>query len=108
MRSALLKGHTDLLLLHVLEAGPAHGYRIIEQLRERSGGELDLPEGTIYPALHRLEQAGAIRSRWDESGPRRRRVYELTARGRSSLRTKREEWSGFVRTISSVVGGPGV
>lgn len=108
MRSELLKGHTDLLLLHTLEAGPAHGYQIIEQLRERSGGALDLPEGTIYPALHRLERAGALRSRWDESGPRRRRVYELTTRGRSSLRVKREEWSGFVRTIASVVGGPRV
>jgi PadR family transcriptional regulator, regulatory protein PadR len=108
VRPELLKGHTDLLLLHTLEAGPAHGYRIIEQLRERSGGELDLPEGTIYPALHRLERAGAIRGRWDESGPRRRRVYELTTRGRSSLHCKREEWSGFVRTIAAVVGAPGV
>jgi DNA-binding PadR family transcriptional regulator len=108
MRAELLKGHTDLLLLHTLEAGPAHGYRIIELLRERSGGELDLPEGTIYPALHRLERVGAIRSSWDESGPRRRRVYELTGRGRSSLHSKRAEWSGFVRTIAAVVGGPGV
>lgn len=104
MRSELLKGHTDLLLLQTLDAGAAHGYLIIERLREQSGGELDLPEGTVYPVLHRLERAGEIRSRWDETGPRRRRVYELTTKGRLSLRAKREEWSGFVRTIASVVG----
>ena len=62
MTSEQLKGHLDPLVLAILEQGPAHGYAIIESLRERSGGAFDLPEGTIYPALHRLERAGTLRS----------------------------------------------
>jgi DNA-binding PadR family transcriptional regulator len=104
MRAELLKGHTELLLLETLDAGPAHGYLLIERLRQRSGGALDLREGTVYPVLHRLERAGMIQSRWDESGPRRRRVYELTRRGHSALAARRREWSGFVRAVTSVVG----
>ena len=59
-----LKGNLDLLLLSVLAAGPSHGYAIISALREQSGGTFDLPEGTIYPALHRLEDAGLLTSTW--------------------------------------------
>lgn len=103
MRAELLKGHTDLLLLQILDGNPAHGYRIIERLRELSGGELDLAEGTVYPALHRLERASVIRSRWDDSGPRRRRVYEITHDGHALLGAKRQEWRGFVHAMSSVV-----
>ena len=58
MSSEQLKGHLDPLVMAVLEGGPAHGYAIIEALRARSGGVFDLPEGTIYPALHRLERGG--------------------------------------------------
>ena len=60
-----LKGNLD-LLLSVLSSGPAHGYAIISALRDRSGGTFDLPEGTIYPALHRLEDAGLLASTWDQ------------------------------------------
>ena len=63
-----LKGNLDLLLLSVLSSGPAHGYAIISALRDRSGGTFDLPEGTIYPALHRLEDAAC----WPAPGSRRR------------------------------------
>ena len=84
-----VKGHLDLLLLATLtQTGPAHGYAVIAALREHSGGAFDLPEGTVYPALHRLEQAGLIASHWDESAPRRRRVYALTAGGRRARATK--------------------
>ena len=62
-----LKGNLDLLLLSVLSSGPAHGYAIISALRDRSGGTFDLPEGTIYPALHRLEDAGLLVSTWDRA-----------------------------------------
>ena len=106
MRAELLKGHTDLFLLHTLEAGPAHGYRIIELLRERSGGELDLPEGTIYPALHRLERVGAIRGRWDESGPRATACLRADRQG-TILAPDAGARSGqdSSRTIAAVVGG---
>jgi DNA-binding PadR family transcriptional regulator len=63
-----LKGHLDGLLLAVLEPGPLHGYAVIEALRAGSGGRIDLPTGTIYPTLHRLERAGLVRSHWS-SGP---------------------------------------
>ena len=64
MRPELLKGHLDALLLAVLEPGPQHGYAVIEVLRSGSEGALDLPTGTVYPALHRLERAGLIASDW--------------------------------------------
>ena len=82
MEGEMLKGHLDMIVLAALSAGPAHGYAVIEEIRRRSGQAFDLPEGTIYPALHRLEQAGLLVSRWttSESG-RRRRVYALTRRG---------------------------
>ena len=66
-----LRGHLDLLLLAALRPGPAHGYAIIEELRRRSGGTFDLPEGTIYPALHRLERQGLIESEWSDASGRR-------------------------------------
>ncbi len=76
-----LKGHLDLLLLAVLEKGPAHGYAVIESLRSHSGGTFDLPEGTVYPALHRLEKDGLLSSHWSQDSGRRRRVYQLTPKG---------------------------
>jgi PadR family transcriptional regulator, regulatory protein PadR len=63
-----LKGNLD-LLLSVLSSGPAHGYAIISALRDRSGGTFDLPEGTIYPALRRLEDAGLLAGTWDQAEP---------------------------------------
>jgi PadR family transcriptional regulator PadR len=68
MQGEALKGHLALLLLGVVRDSPAHGYAIIEELRRSSGGALDLPEGTVYPALHRLEKAGLLASRWSEEG----------------------------------------
>jgi len=99
-----LKGHLDLLLLAVLEKGPAHGYVIIDMLRERSAGTFDLPEGTVYPALHRLEQDGLLSSQWSETGGRRRRVYQLTPQGRLALAARQEEWKRFARAVFSTVG----
>ena len=101
----ILKGHLDILLLATLQAGPAHGYAIIERLRLRSGGTFDLPEGTIYPALHRLEQAGLLSSRWSHETARQRRVYELTARGRAALQAGTEEWRTFAQGIEAILFG---
>jgi DNA-binding PadR family transcriptional regulator len=103
MTSEQLKGHLDPLVLAILEGGPAHGYAIIESLRDRSGGVFDLPEGTIYPALHRLEHSGAIASRHELVGGRQRRVYRLSARGRRSLRERRASWDTFSSAISRVL-----
>ena len=73
MNAETLKGHLDLLLLAAVHSRPAHGYAIADTLRARSDGAFDLPEGTLYPALHRLERAGLLSSRWSEGGRRRRR-----------------------------------
>jgi PadR family transcriptional regulator PadR len=100
-----LKGHLDGLLLAVLEAGPLHGYAVIEALQSRSSGELQLPTGTIYPALRRLEEAGWIRGDWSTVSGRRRRTYALTAAGRRELQGERTEWLRFSSTIGSVLGG---
>jgi DNA-binding PadR family transcriptional regulator len=103
-----LRGHLDLLLLATLrDAGPAHGYAIIASLRERSGGAFDLPEGTVYPALYRLERGGLAGSEWDASAARRRRVYRLTPAGASALAARHRECREFARGVQAVVG-PGV
>ncbi|MGH8861158.1 MAG: PadR family transcriptional regulator [Jatrophihabitantaceae bacterium] len=98
------KGNLELLLMGVLRHRPAHGYAIIAELRERSDGEFDLAEGTIYPALHRLEDAGLIASSVAVANGRRRRTYALTAVGRRAFATQRTEWLGFVRSVSAVLG----
>src|SRR5512133_3648254 len=98
-----LKGHLDLLLLSVLQDGPAHGYAIIEQLKARSGGTFDLPEGTIYPALHRLEEDGLLRSFWSDESGRRRRVYELRRKGLESRDQRRQDGRAFDRAIDSTL-----
>jgi PadR family transcriptional regulator, regulatory protein PadR len=103
MNGQVLKGHLDLLLLAAVRAGPAHGYAIVEQLRDRSGGAFDLAEGTIYPALHRLERAGLLASRWSAAAGRRRRVYELTARGRAALEAALRDWRRFSTAVSAVL-----
>ena len=100
-----LRGHLDLLLLATLrDAGPAHGYAIIASLRERSLGAFNLPEGTVYPALHRLERDGLVDSEWDASASRRRRVYRLTAAGASALAGRRRDWRDFARGMQAVLG----
>src|SRR5687768_10536785 len=100
-----VRGHLDLLLLSVLDAaGPVHGYAVITALRDRSAGAFDLPEGTVYPALQRLERAGLVVSHWDETAPRRRRVYQLTDQGHRARAAKKQEWRGFVGGVQAVIG----
>lgn len=105
MRPDLLKGHLDALLLAVLESGPQHGYAVIEALRTGSDGALDLPTGTVYPALHRLERAGLITSEWQTVGGRRRRAYRLTAGGRAALGEQRAVWDQFSTAVNAVLKG---
>lgn len=105
MRAETLKGHLDALLLAVLADGDAHGYAVIEALRERSGGLFDLPTGTIYPALHRLQRTGLISSQWEDGAGRRRRVYTLTDAGRRALRAERTGWTEFSTAVSRLLTG---
>ena len=104
MEGEMLKGHLDMIVLAALSSGPAHGYAVIEEIRRRTGKAFDLPEGTIYPALHRLEQAGLLSSRWvtAESG-RRRRVYALTRSGARALDDQRAVWLQFSDAIHALL-----
>ena len=103
MKKETLKGHLDLLLLAVVSAGAAHGYRIIRRLAEASGGALELPEGTLYPALHRLESKKLLESSWATVSGRRRRVYSLTPAGEETLAQERLEWGSFAQAVESVL-----
>lgn len=95
-----LRGQLDLLLLGTLQQiSAAHGYALIAGLRDRSGGVFDLAEGTVYPALHRLERDGLVASEWRDGTPRRRRVYRLTPAGAAALASKQREWLGFVQAV---------
>jgi len=99
-----VKGHLDLLILSVLQQGEAHGYEVIAELRRRSEGEFDLPEGTVYPALHRLEREGLLSSDWATLDGRRRRVYRLTAPGVDALAERSRQWRRFSAGMSNVLG----
>lgn len=103
MRAETLKGHLDGILLAVLEPGPRHGYAIMEALRIRSGGQVDLPTGTVYPALHRLERAGLVQANWSADGGRRRRVYQLTPAGRRALEGERSTWRDFSTAVTALL-----
>ena len=100
----MLKGHLDGLLLAALEAGPLHGYAVMEALRTGSGGRFNLPTGTVYPALHRLERAGLIRGSWSTVNGRRRRSYQLTAAGRRALSEERSSWREFSAAVTALLG----
>ena len=101
-----LKGHLDLLVLAVLAEEPMHGYAVIEALRERSQAVFDLPEGTVYPVLHRLERAGLLASDWQKESGRRRRTYRLTGPGRGAFEAERAAWNRFGAAVTGVVRGP--
>ena len=104
-RGQALKGNLDLLVLAVLAARPMHGYAVIEALRVRSGDAFDLPEGTVYPVLHRLSKAGLLESEWTAAAGRPRRTYQLTDRGHAALNEQRNQWQEFVEATSAVLKG---
>jgi DNA-binding PadR family transcriptional regulator len=106
MRGDRIRGHLDALLLAALAEGAEHGYGVASWLRARSGRELDLPEGTIYPALHRLEKAGLASSRLQVSRGRRQRIYALTPRGHEALSEQRAEWARFSAVVGDILLGP--
>ena len=104
MRADLVRGHVEMLLMAALASGPAHGYALGSELRRRSGGRLVIVEGSLYPALHRLESAGLVASATEVSDGRRRRRYELTADGKAALIEEVEAWELFKTSIDDVLG----
>jgi PadR family transcriptional regulator PadR len=103
MKTDRMKGNLDALLLAVLQSGPAHGYEVIAELKRRSSGEFDMPEGTVYPSLHKLEREGLLTSEWDVVDGRRRRTYRLTASGQADLVREHAEWTRFSTGMNAVL-----
>lgn len=103
MKVDRVKGHLDLLLLGILAGAPGHGYAVITALRECTDGRLELTEGAVYPALHRLEDVGLLASEWQPVGGRRRRVYRITAEGQTALQAQRRDWRALVSAVEAVL-----
>jgi DNA-binding PadR family transcriptional regulator len=103
-RRELIKGSIDSLLLCLIEQQPMYGYLIIKELDRRSQGYFKFKEGTLYPALHRLERVGLIRGEWQTlpSG-RQRRYYHITAKGLRSLVTTRSQWRNFLAAMNLII-----
>ena len=105
-----LRGHLETMILSTLEQGEAHGLEILRRLEAVGCGLLRLKEGSLYPALYRLEEAGEIKAVW-ESQPHgrrgaRRRSYTLTAKGHRKLDAGRADWRQFVRILGGILGAP--
>lgn len=105
--SRFLWGAVEMLMLEVISHGPTYGYQISQTVESRSQGYFELKEGSLYPALHRLEEQKLVKATWQEVDGRRRKYYELTATGREVLATKKTEWKAFADGIQGVLGGGG-
>jgi len=105
MNSQLLWGAVEMLILEVVSHGPTYGYEIAQTVADQSRGYFDLKEGSLYPALHRLEQQKLLTSFWDEVDGRRRKYYRLTSAGRKSLESKKTAWRSFAQGVEGVLGG---
>ena len=105
-----LRGHLEAMVLSTLERGEAHGLEILHRLEEAGCGLLRLKEGSLYPALYRLEAVGAVKAVWEAEphGRRgaRRRIYRLTPKGQRRLEAGRVEWRQFVRVLGGIMGAP--
>ena len=105
-----IRGHLETMVLAALASGEAHGLEVMRRLEAAGRGALRLREGTLYPALYRLEEAGLLRARWESAtsgrrGPRRR-IYRLTRKGKRALAKGRAEWQHFVTIIGGIVEAP--
>ena len=104
-RIDLPQGTLDLLILKTISLGPQHGWAISERLEQISTGVVQVQQGSLYPALHRLERRGLIRAEWAPSDNNRNaKYYELTARGRRQLETDTDAWRTLTRTIDAILG----
>lgn len=99
-----LRGNTETLLLALLELEPMYGYQILKEVNQRSSGYFAFKEGTLYPALHRLERDKLVDSSWQDTPiGMRRRYYLITAKGRQALADRQKEWQRFSRAMNSVM-----
>ncbi len=105
MDPKLVTGTLEMILLDIISRAPSYGYQITQTAMAESGGYFELKEGSLYPALHRLERQQWLVSFWDQSDEgRRRKYYKITAQGRRSLKKKKDEWSRFTGAVKGVLG----
>ena len=100
----LLQGTLDLLILQTLATGPMHGWGVAQRIQQLSKDVLQIGQGSLYPALYRLEHQGAIASEWGESeNNRRAKYYELTKKGRKQLEAEQDEWKKLAAAVAQVL-----
>ncbi|MGC1275926.1 MAG: PadR family transcriptional regulator [Planctomycetaceae bacterium] len=104
MESKLFPGAVELLVLEVLSGGPSYGYEVTQTVLSRSDGRFELKEGSLYPALHKLEREKLLTASWQEAEGRRRKYYRLTAAGRKSLAARKTAWRQFAAGLEGVLG----
>src|SRR5262245_33528036 len=104
MDLGLLGSALEMLILEVIAQGPSYGYEISQTVAGRSGGAFEMKEGSLYPALHRLERQKLLKSLWREADGRRRKYYELTNAGRAELANRKQSWRKFAAGINGVIG----
>ena len=103
----LLKGSTDSLLLCLTNGRPMYGYQIIKELQKKSNGYFKFKEGTLYPALHRLEKKGMLKGNWQKlTGGQERRYYYITEKGQKALNERLAIWQSFSAAINSIINQP--
>jgi len=101
----LLRGALEPIILEVIADGATYGYEIARAIEQTSGGQLLAQEGTLYPALHRLEKRGLLEAEWSTSPEgRQRKHYQLTALGRKERLALRKEWSNFTHAVNLILG----
>ena len=100
----LLQGTLDMLILKAVSLGPLHGYGVLLRIQQISGEQLEIQQGSLYPALYRLEHQGWIASEWGESENKRKaKFYSLTAAGRRQLQSETEKWNRMASLIASIL-----
>jgi transcriptional regulator len=104
MDTKLLNGTVEMLMLEVISHAPTYGYEITQTVLDRSRGEFELKEGSLYPALHRLEREKLLEAYWSEHDGRRRKYYRVTALGRKALNARKAEWQSFATAVNGVLG----
>ena len=104
LKSDLPQGTLDLLILKIVALGPVHGYAIAQRLQQVSRDVVQVPQGSLYPALHRLENRGLLAADWDESETgREAKFYRLTRKGRSALGSETENWQRLAGAIGAIL-----
>jgi len=102
-KSELLQGTLDLLVLKIVALGPIHGYAIAQRINQISRAVLQVQQGSLYPALHRLEKRGLLKAAWRETGGRDAKYYSLTRAGRKQLEAEEKNWNRLAGAVALIL-----